>query len=335
MNSNPLPQELFSRKTIQSALSLEDVISTVRRAFELYSQDEVQMPSKNYVYFEGYNGDLRTMTAYIPSFDTATVKIVNSHPDNPKKHSLPSVMAFLATVDPETGYPQSLLDATEITAQRTAAASAVATQRLTPTDAETLGIIGAGAQAPYQVQGQCSVRNIEHVLIYDRDHKRSKQLCQQLKERFECCSFEVSPSLEELIESSQIINSLTPTREPLVSSMSTLNRSPALHINAMGADGSGKQEWPVEFLTDVNIVIDQWEQASHSGEIHSAVGQGVITRSDVVELGDTLTGNTETNLRENPSLFDSTGLGIQDTAGAHAFLKDNPEPDQTFTFFNA
>jgi alanine dehydrogenase len=324
------PQQLYGQRTIRSHLPLEDVIDRVRDAFLAQARGEVQMPAKNYLLFNDFNGDLRTMSAYVPEFELATVKIVNSHPDNPAQHDLPTVMALIVAVDPETGYPVAVLDGTEITTLRTAAASAIATDAFAPGDVDTLGIIGAGGQAASQVEGQLIVRDFSTVWIYDIDSSKAQSLCDELDGQYPDVQFQQAESLETLIDRSQVINSLTPGTDPLVETIP--EDAPLLHLNAMGADGPGKQEWPVSLLKSAAVFVDDREQARHSGEIHTGLEEGTLSESDVEgSLGDYLLSG-ESSL-DSVTVFDSTGLAIQDTAATKAFLQQDVDPDGTFPFF--
>lgn len=323
------PQFLYRRETVRNQLPLKAVVDRVEEAFRLEGEGKTQMPAKNYLLFDQFDGDLRSMSAFIPDFNLATVKIVNSHPHNPDRHNLPTVMALVVAVNPETGFPTAVLDGTELTALRTAAASSVATDLFSPPNVSVLGIIGAGAQAEYQVEGQLIARSFDEVLVYDVDEDRARSVCESLSHQYPEISFRRVDSIKFLMESSNVVNSLTPVSSPLIEEVPTRSIN---HINAMGADGPGKQEWPLSVLKDIHVYVDDWEQASHSGEIHTALEEGILKKDDVAgTLGEAL-------LSPDPpagqiTLFDSTGLAIQDTAGTKALLEANIEPDGEFSFF--
>ncbi len=323
-------QQLFARGTVRRHCPLSEVIDRLRVALKSFARGDAQMPAKNYLYFESSGGDLRTMSSYVPEFDLATVKIVNAHPNNPDQHHLPTVMALLVAVDPETGYPRAVMDATEITAVRTAAVSAVATDLLAPPDAHTLGIIGAGAQAPYQIQGQLIVRPIDRVYLYDISPDHARELARRVREDYPDLEVEVLERAEGLLEHCRIITSTTPSTRPVIE----FDELPdSLHVNAMGADAPGKQEWPEKLVKRSRVVIDDWSQASHSGEINKLVTRGELSRDDVLgSLGELLVDPPEGPL--DRTLFDSTGLAIQDTTAASVLLSQNPEPDGRFSFFD-
>ncbi|MFB6346048.1 MAG: ornithine cyclodeaminase family protein, partial [bacterium] len=268
-------QQLYSRERIARETELESVVSKVKEAFVAKHQDKVQMPSKIYLTFDEFNGDLRTMPAYIPSFDLATVKIVNAHPENPSRHNLPTVMALVAAINPETGQPLAVLDGSEITALRTAAASALSTRCFAPDGSTVLGLFGTGAQAPYQIEGQLNEINFDRIILHDIDTDSARELKEWVEARHPDISVVIAEEPEELIEQCDVINSLTPSKSPLIESFTELSK-PVL-LNALGADSHDKQEWPDRILNHFKIVVDDWEQASHSGEISQRVAAGNFT----------------------------------------------------------
>ncbi len=333
MSPTPPAQALYSRDAVRRGLPLEPLVDAVEEAFVAHARGAVQMPAKNYLTFPSHDGDLRTMPAYVPAMDLATVKVVNAHPNNPARHDLPTVMALLVAVDPATGTPRALMDATEITTLRTAAASALATRVMAPADADVLGLIGAGAQGMYQVRGQLMVRDFRRLLIHDRDPDRARALADEVGAEFPDLTVTVVDEVGALLEQAGVINSLTPTRSPLVPDLRPDSLSETLHVNAMGADAPGKQEWPASLLEACEVVVDDWEQASHSGEISGAVDDGRLGREDLMgTLGELLQHNAAAT--GSRTLFDSTGLAIQDTAAAAVLLEGEGEPDGHFPFLS-
>jgi alanine dehydrogenase len=326
-----MSQELYSGDTIEAKINLPDTITAVAQAFKSHARGDAQMPAKNYLNFSEYNGDLRSMPAYVPQFERATVKVVNAHPDNPGNHQLPTVMALIVVVDPRTGRPEAVLDGTVITSKRTAAAGAVATDRCTPESVTRLGIIGTGHQARDQLLGQLAVRDFDTVHVYDRDESIMTQFADWAKSQ--ASDLQVAPAKDpaEVVESSQVVVSLTPSKQPLFEKVQELPDT--LHVNAMGADAAEKREWPDQLLNNVDLIVDGWDQARHSGEISQLVEEGSITEESIQgELGELLL-HPEDSLR-NQTLFDSTGLAVQDTAAAHVFLESDASPDAEFDFLS-
>jgi alanine dehydrogenase len=300
---------ILKRKEVEKILPLRDikkVINVVEKAFFDFSEGIAQMPPKMYLIFKEFDGDLRIMPAFSKRLLMAGTKIVNVHPQNPKKGLL-SVMAVIVLNDPKTGMPLALMDGTWITALRTGAASAVATKYLARKDAKTLGVVGAGFQAITQIAAISKVRKIKEILVYDIREEAIERLTKILaKEKIKI----KKGKLEEVCQK-DILVTATPAREPIVKREWV---KPGTHINAIGADAPGKEELDPEILKEAKIVVDCWEQASHSGEINVPLSKGLIKREDIFgEIGEVVSGKKAGREKEDEiTIFDSTGLAIQD-----------------------
>jgi len=287
---------VLTQKEVQKILPLgqiKKVIDAVEKAFSDFSQGMAQMPPKMYLIFEEFDGDLRIMPSWSKKLLMAGTKIVNVHPQNPKK-KLPSVMAVIVLNDPKTGIPLALMDGTWITAMRTGAASAVATKYLARKDVKTLGIVGAGFQAITQVAAISKVRKLKEIVAYDIKEEAVERLAKILaKEKIKIRK----GTLEEVCQK-DILVTATPSREPVVKK----------------ADAPGKEELDPEILKEAKIVVDCLEQAIHSGEVNVPLAKGIIKKEDIFgELGEVVSGKKPGREREDEiTIFDSTGLAIQD-----------------------
>jgi alanine dehydrogenase len=300
---------ILTKREVEKILPLREikkVIKTVEKAFFDFSQGIAQMPPKMYLIFREFDGDLRIMPAFSKRILMAGTKIVNVHPQNPKKGLL-SVMAVIVLNDPKTGMPLALMDGTWITALRTGAASAVATKYLARKNAKTLGVVGAGFQAITQIAAISKVRKIKEILVYDIREEAVQRLAKILaKEKIKI----KKGKLEEVCQK-DILVTATPAREPIVKKEWI---KPGTHINAIGADAPGKEELDPEILKGAKIVVDCWEQASHSGEINVPLAKGLIKKENIFgELGEIVSGKKSGREKEEEiTIFDSTGLAIQD-----------------------
>jgi alanine dehydrogenase len=287
---------------------------TVERAFRAYGKGLAEMPAKSYLYFQ--KGDLRSMPAYIhgEGFEIAGVKCVNVHPQN-MAVNLSTVMAVIILNDPHTGFPLAIMDGTYLTGLRTGAAGAVAAKYLSRENAEIAGFVGCGAQARTQLSCLLEVRKIRKIKIWqfkeDKELARDFKLWAEASYKLEAA---VSPHMNDITHASDIVITTTPSRIPLVD-----NVSPGTHINAIGADAREKQEINPEILKKAKVVIDDWIQASHSGEINVPVSRKQLTKRDIhAQLGDIVAGKKQgrTSAKEI-TLFDATGLAIQDISCAY------------------
>jgi len=301
---------VINQKQVKSLLPLEDirkVVSAVEKAFGDYGKGMVQMPPKKYLLFPKWNGDLRIMPSFSEPLKMAGTKIVNVHPDNPKK-GLKTVMASILLNDPTNGMPVALMDGTYITLVRTGAAGAVASKYLARKDASRLGVIGGGQQAISQICAIASVRRLRDIKVYDLNPKTLDNLEKVLKPLG--IKFQRTQTMEEACDC-DILVTTTPSRKPIVKKEWI---KPGTHINAIGADAEGKEELDPEILKNSKIVIDDWAQASHSGEINVPVAKGLISEKDIYAgLGDIVAGKKPGRTDEKAiTVFDSTGLGAQD-----------------------
>ena len=314
---------LLTDREIKPLLEMNEVLEVVEQAFREKGLGRVQMPPKTYLYFERYNGDLRVMPAYMESLDASAVKIVNVHPDN-RKFNLPTVMAVITLIDPKTGAPQAIMDGTEITAARTGAAAGVATKYLAREGASRLGIVGAGVQATKQLAFILHVTDLAEVKVYDIIEETKKKFVQKAKQQYQDIEIVAAESVEDAVRDADIISTVTPSRKPLI-----LNEwiEDGTHINAIGADAPGKEELDPAILKRSKLVIDDWNQALHSGEINVPVSKGLINRDDIYgELGEIVAEKKKGRTARNEvTVFDSTGLAIQDTVVAKLVYKKATE----------
>jgi len=310
---------LLSDSDVRSMLTMGEALRVVEDAFREKGLGNVQMPPKTYLFFGDYDGDLRIMPAFLPRLGAAGVKVVNSHPGN-QRYGLPSVLATLLLIDPKNGLPTAIIGANSLTSIRTGAAGGLAAKCLARPDSRVVGMIGAGVQARTQLQAVLEVLpGIERVKVYDLSEKRAAEFTKE----FPVGSgrrIEVVESPERAARASDVLVTTTPSRSPIVKRAWL---DPGTHINAIGADAPGKQELEIRILLDGKVVPDDWEQAAHGGEMNVAVSQGKFTRSMIYgELGEIVCGKMAgRKSRDEITIFDSTGLAIQDLAVA-AYLCD-------------
>ena len=296
---------VFSARHVEAAVSPARAVEAVREAFVAYARGEWTMPPK--VYVPAYPaGDFRAMPAL--GAGHALLKWVTSFPGNPAL-GLPTVTGLVLLSDASDGSLRAALDAGAVTALRTGAAAVLAAETLGRPDAETAAVIGAG------VNGRATAKTFlsrgRSVMLWDVDELRARAVADEL-------GAEVASSRQEALAADWLVT-VTPGHEILLHEGSL---QPGQHVSLMGADGPGKAEIAVDELTRVRVFCDDWEQASHNGELVHAVEAGKITRDDVTQLGDVLADTAPG--RQSPddiTIFDSTGLAIQDLAIALAAME--------------
>jgi alanine dehydrogenase len=296
---------LFTREAVYEAVSPGRALDAVREAFVAYARGEWTMPPK--VYVPAYPaGDFRAMPAL--GGGRALLKWVTSFPGNPER-GLPTVMGVALLSDASDGRLVAVLDAGAVTALRTGAAAVLAAETLGRAGALSAAVVGAG------VNGRAAARTFlargRDVLLFDVDAGRAEAAAAELGAR-------VAVSLEEALAADLLVT-VTPGHEVLLGA-GTLQAGQ--HVSLMGADGPGKAEIAVDELLRTRIFCDDWEQASHNGEVVHAVEAGRLRREDVTDLGAVLAGLAPGRTSDDEiTSFDSTGLAIQDLAIALAAVE--------------
>jgi alanine dehydrogenase len=301
---------VFSARHVEAAVPPERAVDAVHDAFLAYARGEWSMPPK--VYVPAYPaGDFRAMPAL--GAGHALLKWVTSFPGNPAR-GLPTVTGLVLLSSAEDGRLVAALDAGAVTALRTGAAAVLAAETLGRADASS-AVIGAG------VNGKAAARTLlargRDVMFWDVEPERARAAADELGGR-------VAGSRKEAFGADLLVT-VTPGHEVLLDEGSL---QPGQHASLMGADGPGKAEIAVAELARVHVFCDDWEQASHNGDLAHAVEAGRITRADVTQLGDVLAGTAEGRRSpEDTTIFDSTGLAIQDLAIALAATEHAEELD--------
>jgi ornithine cyclodeaminase/alanine dehydrogenase len=296
---------ILTQVEVRSVLTMESAVEAVEEAFAAFGRGETQMPAKVYLDLSKYDGDFRAMPAYASG--SAGVKWVNSHPENPHRYGLPTVQGIYILSDPATAVPLALMDATYLTAARTGAAAGVASKYLARGDARSVGLIGCGVQAHTALAAlRVALAGDLEVVAHDRESEIAEAFAAEIGGR--------AGSAEEA-SGCDVVCTSTPSREPVVERAWI---RPGTHINALGADGPGKQELEIAILEDAKIVIDDLHQAEGGGEINVALSCGALRLDDLYgSLGEVITGLKPGRESEDEiTVFDSTGLAIQDVAVA-------------------
>jgi ornithine cyclodeaminase/alanine dehydrogenase-like protein (mu-crystallin family) len=296
---------------VEAAVPPERALAAVREAFLAYARGEWSMPPK--VYVPAYPaGDFRAMPVLGGGY--AALKWVTSFPGNPAR-GLPTVTGLVLLSNAADGSLVAVFDAGTVTALRTGAAAVLAAETLGRSSAGPAAVIGAG------VNGRAAARTFvargREVLLWDVDEQRARAAAEEL-------GAGVAGSREEAL-AADVVVTVTPGHNVLFAPGSL---QAGQHVSLMGADGPGKAEIAVEELVRSHVFCDDWEQASHNGELAHAVEGGRLTREQVTELGAVLAGEADGRRGDDEiTTFDSTGLAIQDLAIALAAIERRDELD--------
>jgi alanine dehydrogenase len=296
---------VFTGRHVEQAVSPDRAVEAVRDAFIAHARGEWTMPPK--VYVTNYPaGDFRAMPAL--GAGHALLKWVTSFPGNPLQ-GLPTVTGVVLVSDAENGQLRAVLDAASVTALRTGAAAVLAAETLGRADAVTASVIGAGVNA--RAAARTFLARGRSVSVWDVNEKRAKQVAHEL-------GAQLAPSLEDALGADLLVT-VTPGHDVLIGE-GVLRTGQ--HVSLMGADGPGKAEVADAELTRARLFCDDWEQASHGGELAHAVEAGLVSEQDVTALGAVLAGAADGRWDDTEiTAFDSTGLAIQDLAIALAAIE--------------
>jgi alanine dehydrogenase len=302
-----LPElQVFDFEAVLAAVSPLEAIDHVRRGFEEFGAGRWQMPPKVYLEADAPGADFRAMPAR--GGGLALLKWVTSFPGNPAA-GLPVVTGVICVSSSEDGRPLALVDVRAVTALRTGAVAAVAAQELAREDARSVGMVGCGLHGAWAARCLAAAEYGPGV-CFDPDPEAAGALAGEL-------GWEVGTREDALAQ--DVVTCVTPGHEPVVSES---DLRPGLHLSMLGADGPGKAEAEPGAVARCALFCDEWEQASHGGELTGAVRAGLVQRDQVTELAAVLSGSAPGRRDDaEVTLFDSTGLAIQDLALCHAVFE--------------
>ncbi|MFW9926401.1 MAG: ornithine cyclodeaminase family protein [Candidatus Thorarchaeota archaeon] len=301
---------ILTQSEVKSCLSMKEAIDAVKIAYSAFAKGRVQMPSVQHLDIQKYSGEVDVKSGFVEDFGLIGTKIASGFYENVKK-GFPPGIAVIVLLDLETSMPLAIMDGTHITAYRTGAAGAVAAQFLARRNSKSVGILGAGTQGRMQLLALQEIFDIQKVKIWDIEKRLAEKYEKEMS-----IDVQVVEMPDQIVHESDIIVTATPSRKALIG-VDSINEG--LHINAIGADGPGKQELDPAIMTRASkIVVDSLAQCRRIGEIQHALGAGLITDSSIhAEIGEIINGDKVG--RENDreiTIFDATGLSAQDIAAA-------------------
>jgi alanine dehydrogenase len=307
------PTIILRQQDVRRVLSMRDCIGAVERAFVSHAQGESLGPAVLGVHVPG--GGFHVKAAGLTSKKRAPVfaaKINANFPGNPANHGLPTIQGVLALFDASNGRVLALMDSSEITSFRTAAATAVAAKHLAPAVADVV-ICGCGEQSRHQLRALACVRPLRRVRVFDIDVPRALRF--------------VADVQREHGIGATIVDELTAARDATMWITCTpsqrwflgrIHVSPGSFVAAVGADNPDKQEIEPELLATSVVIADVLEQSATMGDVHHAIEGGLMSRDDIrAELADIVSGRICGRRSDDEIIvFDSTGTALQDVAAA-------------------
>jgi ornithine cyclodeaminase len=311
---------VLSGDDVRSALTMPDCIEAMDAVLQEFAAGDLFLPLRSVVRPPKSPGLMGLMTAHragdAPAFGLKAVAIF---PENPRR-GLDAHQGVVVVFDGEDGRVRGIIDASAVTAIRTAAVSAVATRALSIGNAGTLAVLGAGVQAAAHIEAMAYVMPLERVRIYARRAEPAQELAAATAERYGVDAVAAS-SVEEAVRDAAVVCTTTTAREPIVERGWL---APGTHVNAVGSSIPTTRELSGETMAAARIVVDARESAlNESGDILLAVQEGALA-GDValVELGEVLSGRAPGRAdAQELTVFVSLGLAVEDLAAAELTLR--------------
>jgi ornithine cyclodeaminase/alanine dehydrogenase-like protein (mu-crystallin family) len=307
-------------------LTLGEVIPAIESAYLAASEQQAQLyPVIREPLASG--GVFGIKSGYWPDQESLGLKVAGYWPQNRAK-GLDNHQAMVVLVEPATGVPRAIIDGNFITAIRTSAAGAIGLRYLARPDSQTALIVGSGVQAEAQARAlDWWQRGIE-VSVFEPLDTDGQPMARAFCDRLGHSGITCQPSgpLEDAVRRADVIVTTTPARQPVI------HRdwlTPGVHINAMGADTAGKREHEVATLRDSLVIVDDWTQARRLGECQHAVAAGLFTdEQHPRSIGEVIAGTAPGRTDDAQlTLFDATGLALQDLAAAELAAQTAEERD--------
>jgi len=305
---------VLTRSDVRALLDMDDCIAAVEDAFRAQAAGGTLPSGVLGTHVPGGGFHVKTAGLLLRGCAYFCAKINANFPQNPSERGLPTIQGVISLHDGSNGVLLALLDSAEITAMRTAAATAVAARYLARSDAGTVTIVGCGTQGRGQLLALSRVRPVRHVYAFDVDPAAASAYADAMTDALDC-TVEAVADYRAAARRSDMVVTCTPSRSPLLSEADV---SPGVFVAAVGSDSESKQELEPAMLATSTLVVDVLEQCATIGELHHALAAGLLRREDVhAELADVVGGRRPG--RTSPDeviVFDSTGTALEDVAAA-------------------
>jgi alanine dehydrogenase len=325
---------LLAQKDVAELLTISECIRAVEAAFRAYGEGKTQKPGVLGVHTEGGGFHIKAgiLNSKSEGGDRSyfVAKVNGNFPGNPANHGLPTIQGILILADARSGTPLAVMDSIEITNQRTGAATGIAAKYLARENSSTALICGTGVQAKTQLMALQAVLPLQKVFAYSIDASQSRQFAQRISRelKIEC---EPVADFRTVIAQCDVCVTCTPATKWFLGK----DDVPAgMFVAAVGADNEHKQELQPELLAKAKLVTDLTDQCAVMGDLHHALEAGVVRRDQVhAELGEIVAGKKPGRTSsEEITIFDSTGMALQDVAAAIAVYEAAVAADTAKTF---
>jgi alanine dehydrogenase len=304
---------VLTRRDVQALLDMDDCIAAVEGAFRLHAEGHSLAPGVLGVRAPEGGFHIKAAGLKLKRLYFA-VKTNANFSGNPRRHGLPAIQGVIVLCDADNGCLLAVMDSMEVTARRTAAATAVAAKWLAHASASTVTICGCGSQGREQLRALTGVLPVRRAYAFDLEEATAQAFARELSAEL---SFEITPTRDHVgaVRGSDVCVTCTPSRAPFLLRDHVV---PGTFVAAVGADSSDKQELDPRLMAEATVVVDVLDQCAAIGDLHHALEAGILTRESVhAELAEVVTGRKPGRRSDQEiTVFDSTGTALEDVAAA-------------------
>jgi ornithine cyclodeaminase/alanine dehydrogenase-like protein (mu-crystallin family) len=318
-DSAPKGLLIVSGADVRRALPMSDCIEAVDRAMRALSNGGADVPLRTVMRLPGGRNFFGVMPGYLEDPRGLGAKMITVYPDNAKR-GLPSHLGLVVLFDAEIGFPMAVMDAAEVTAIRTAAASAVATRALARKDASHLAILGTGEQAVTHLEAISKVRTLRSIRVWGRSVDKAERFAEEEGPKLSL-RVEVRKTAEDAVKGADIICTVTASHAPVLNG-AWLRRG--AHVNLVGASQLHAREADDDVVTGSRFFVDSRTSArAEAGELKHAMDAGLVSESHVLgEVGEVLSGSVVGRTGDHDiTVYKSLGVAAQDLAAAHVIYE--------------
>ncbi len=313
---------LVRQAEIRSALDMSSLIDAMADAFEAYSSGRAELPAVIHLDVPESEGEIHVKAGHLHGASRYAIKVASGFYGSGGTTYGGLVLVFDAA---DGRLDAILLDGGYVTDVRTGAAGGLAARLLAPERVRTVGVLGTGMQARYQLDALAAVRSFDRVRVWGRNADRAAACVDDLRARkLPATDLDVATTPEDAVREADLVVTCTASQDPLVRAEWL---RPGAHVTAVGSDGPGKQELDVDVLSRADLVaVDSREQAARLGELQHGLAAGAVELDEVAELGEIVAGRRPGRTSEDQvTVADLTGVGVQDVAAAALVLERLPD----------
>jgi ornithine cyclodeaminase/alanine dehydrogenase len=335
------PFRVLNQEAVQENLDMKSCLDIVERAYRLKDENKATLFPMVFHEFEPGVADMDIKSGHLAGANIFGLKLVSWFGENPTKN-LPAIIGTVMVLDSRTGRPIGIMSGEAITLMRTGAAAGVGAKYFAREDSKVLLSVGSGHLGAYQLLATLmTLEKIEKVWVYNpRSTERAETFCQSVKQK--CMQllqpyqtdrsyyeemvrrinipFEVVYDIEQAVAEADVINTATPSKQPLLKKEWITEGT---HITCLGADMGGKQEIDEHIFANAKLFVDDITQAMNVGETEIPVKKGIVQADQLTEIGSVIRGLREGRTSpQDVTIFDSTGIALQDLLTAESILRE-------------